>query len=503
MNANKNKLFAIYTPLLILFTIAVASFRTAALILDFDPTSGYFNSKTLITTANISAVSGVMLLFTYAPIRGSADKLRASFSTASTYLPTGIVAVALAFFSMDCFMKYKSLGRSFKELFAARNIPGMLLPILGILSLLAIGYFILNALVESRASEPRAALGICTVLLFALYASYLYFDSKLPLNAPNKIIDQMSYLFSALFFLYEIRISLGREKWNLYTAFGFIAVLLTGASSLPSIVLYFAEGMTVSDNIGETALTFCIFLFILSRIMLVADLRADTPSDFVDMMRAASNEREAYVSERRVKIESATSELIAAMLEETAAKVEESEKNNEGIPEEDLIEILESSEDITEDESKDGNGETKKAAEDHREIADENASDDMTEDESGVSWEDPEQPKKDADTLSDSEGRSDSEGDTDTVEEDSDTVEEDSEGDTDTAKEDSEDVNDVLLTKASEEFVTDGAILKYTGKEATEEDAAKEDVTEEDAAKKDVTEEDDDSENSPKEKPEE
>ncbi len=442
---NKNKLFAIYVPLLILLTITVVSFRTAALLIDFDPSSGYFDNKTLINIADIATAAGALLLFTYAPIRGGGERLIASFTTPATYIPTGIVGMALAFFSADCFIRYRSLDRTFGELLAARSITGMLLPILGALSLLAIGYFILNATVEDRASEPRSAFGLSAVLLLALYATYLYFDSSLPLNAPNKIVDQMAYLFSALFFLYEIRISLGREKWNLYIAFGFIAALLTGVSSLPSIVVYFANGLTVSNNIGENVLTLCIFIFIVSRISLVAKLRVDAESEFVAMMREASAERDAYISERSRKIESAMTELLASRIEEEAAV-----ENTVTAEEDDLIEIEESED--TEEEKTESSEEESDAEEIIEEKSEVQAEDSGAVSDVNEEYTDKKSPDENV----------------------SDTEDELLTGETEAA-----DKEDEVLTKTDTEYLTEGAILKYTGKESAEDSADKNDTPKE------------------------
>ena len=366
MNENRNRLFSVYRPLLFLLLAVAVSFRTAALIMDFDPLSGYFNDKALISIADISAFAGSVLLLTYAPIKGSKERLIASFSTPETYIPTGIVGVALAFFSADCFIRYKDLGRTFSELMAAKNIHGMLMPILAILSLLAIGYFTLNATVERRASEARGAFGLFAVLFFALYAAYLYFDSSLPLNAPNKIIDQMAYLFSALFFLYEIRISLGREKWNLYMAFGFVSALLTATSSIPALIFYFSRGTIISNEIGENVLTLCLFIFIASRIMLASTLRPDVESDFVNMMKEASQARNAYVDEKSEILESYVNDAIMpiAYTNETV----KTETTDDALADDDLIEVSETED--TKEESAEISDTDKESFEESAEISD-------------------------------------------------------------------------------------------------------------------------------------
>ena len=74
--------------------------------------------------------------------------------------------------------------------------------LLAALSIFSIAYYVANAFVIERTSTSRAAFGLANVATLALYASYLYFDTKLTLNSPNKIVDQVAFLFAALFFLY-------------------------------------------------------------------------------------------------------------------------------------------------------------------------------------------------------------------------------------------------------------------------------------------------------------
>jgi hypothetical protein len=118
------------------------------------------------------------------------------------------------------------------------------------------------------------------------------------INAPNKIVDQMAFIFASLFFLYEIRISLARECWHLYIAFGFIAATLGAYSSIPSIVMFFVKDTVISHSLEETLLTLCITLFIASRLVLACKLNPDRESEFVAAMRERADERNRYIVEK-------------------------------------------------------------------------------------------------------------------------------------------------------------------------------------------------------------
>ena len=160
------------------------------------------------------------------------------------------------------------------------------------MALLSIGYFAAHALIPEVKSNLRAHLGMSAALFYASYAALLYFDTTLPINAPTKLADQVAYLLCALFFLFETRIALGREKWELYTTFGLIAAAACAYSSLPTVVLYVINGQMISASIYEMTLTLASFFFILSRLILMRRLKTDAPSPFVSLIRAVAKTTE-------------------------------------------------------------------------------------------------------------------------------------------------------------------------------------------------------------------
>ena len=125
---------------------------------------------------------------------------------------------------------------------------------------------------------------------------YLYFSTALPINSPNKMLDQMAYLLAAVFFLYETRLSFGREKWRPYIAFGFIAATVCAYSSIPSIILYISNGETVSNTIYESTLTLALFIFIISRIILTAGLIEAKSSPTVSAIAKAAHLRQNEIN---------------------------------------------------------------------------------------------------------------------------------------------------------------------------------------------------------------
>ena len=225
----KAKLFGIYLPLFVISTLLAVILRSVACFTDYNFATDYFGSKGLISAGNYITVAACILYFTYIFTAKRDIRLIPNFTSPITYIPTGLVAVALLFIS-------RSLGES---AVSAHNksdritISFIVALLAAIFALFSILHFTLTAIDEKEHSTNRASFGLFTIIFMAFYSAYLYFDTSLPLNSPAKITDQMAYLFAAVFFLYETRLSLGREKWRGYIAFGFIAAMLTAYSVVP------------------------------------------------------------------------------------------------------------------------------------------------------------------------------------------------------------------------------------------------------------------------------
>lgn len=286
MNVNSKRI-TVYTVLALLAASVAVGLRTAACFRDLLFESGYYNSKILISSSAYVALFGCILLLSYMFI---AEKMspEPSFSSPKTYAPTGTVAIGLLFIALRLFESRRA---------ADNKISYYVTVLTAYLAILSIVHFFLNAFISDSKTELRGYFSLATVAFLAMYAAFLYFTSGLPLNATNKLIDQLAYLFSALFFLYESRISLGREKWRGYVALGLIASLLTAYSAFPSLIIYFARGRVISNSIEESILTATLFLFITSRLFLTASISENKKSAAVSAMREYAERRSAAVLE--------------------------------------------------------------------------------------------------------------------------------------------------------------------------------------------------------------
>ena len=290
--SSKTRKIKKFLPFLIIGIALTVALRTAACLTDFDLNSHYFNGKTLINIANYTTAIITLVCLTYPVFAERGRRYIASFSTPATYAPAGICAVAATFMGFNLL----NTPMPYKGEFNA-SITGPLQIVLGVLAILSVSYFVLNAFITSAPSVARGAAGCIATAFTAAYAAYLYFDTNLPLNAPNKIVDQLAFLSCALFLLYETRISLGRGKWRLYPAFGLVGALLCSYSAVPSLILYFVKGQLISRSIYENIFILAMGIFILCRLILLCHVKEDRESSFVTAAKEAISERQAVIDE--------------------------------------------------------------------------------------------------------------------------------------------------------------------------------------------------------------
>lgn len=283
--------FGVYAPLMLLVTVIATTLRTVAVFLGVTP-YGFFTHPVLSDVSAWFAVGGVLIALSYALVARKKPERVPTMKTPLTYIPAALLSICFLFFGAERVPEALRLLR-FGELSAVSITATLLI----VLCAASVAFVIAVCLIESPLSDRRANLGMCATLLFAVYAAFLYYDATLPLNAPIKIADQMAYLAFALYFLFEVRFSLGRERWGLYTSFGFIAGMMAAYSAIPSLLVYLAKGTLLSYSVAETILTLGVLVFITCRLLL-ADLVPDNSATPIvsEVIRVASK-REAAIAE--------------------------------------------------------------------------------------------------------------------------------------------------------------------------------------------------------------
>lgn len=293
---NRKKHLDIYLMILAILVVATATLRTIAVMTDLDYTYGVYDSTVLITVADWITFGGCIILLSYLASIPRGEKYHASFNNENTYVPSALVAASLIFLAITLASDTASrLNPFYTE--QLRDITVIMPIAASVLAVISVYYFFLNAYIKNCTSTRRASASFTAILFLCIYPAYLYFSDKLPINAPNKVVDQLAYLLSALFFLYEARISLGRDRWGAYTAFGMTASLLCAYSAIPSLIVYFAKREPVSDSLAENALTLSLFIFIVSRLLLMRELPHDTPTELVVKISERSAQRRKEIGD--------------------------------------------------------------------------------------------------------------------------------------------------------------------------------------------------------------
>ncbi len=305
---NTSVIYRLYLVALAMITAAAVTLRTIACFKYLDYSTGYFTDKLLIHISAGLAFGGAVLAVSYIFAERGGRKLIFDFTSSLNYVFAGTLGAALVFAAYRSFTVFKEARdfvNAYKNLYyyasevSSERIVMVVSLIAAILALCSVFHFASAALGEKLRSTRRADFGLVTVLFFALYAAYLYFSRTLPINSPCKITDETAFLAAAIFFLYETRISIGREKWRRYCAFGMIALLLTAYSAIPSLLVYiFKGGQTISDSIYETLLTLSVFLFVGARLLLTARLTEDREHRTVSILRAAAQIRAEELTPR-------------------------------------------------------------------------------------------------------------------------------------------------------------------------------------------------------------
>ena len=297
---NKNtKRSAILILITLLFSIATVILRTIAALKDLEDNLIYYGKSGLSTASAIVMFAGSILLLTLS-FSLKKEQLRAKFTSSLAYIPTGIVAAVLLLFTTAMFSKHLELDELSSMIPAASTASTFAL-VVSILAVLSAIHFTLNAFIPERHAKLRAYFAIGTLLLMASYAAYLYFNTSEPINSTNKLTEQMAYLFAALFLLFETRISLGREMWRAYAAFGSVAALLTASAGIPSMIFYLAKGAPLTHTIESAVLLTALFIFIFLKLCLAAISLRDEEAPEMAVLREYAEKRQDALDNKAIE----------------------------------------------------------------------------------------------------------------------------------------------------------------------------------------------------------
>ena len=267
---SKFKIYGIYMIVYLLLLPTLVTLGAVACMNHLGE-DGYFTVTTLADIANVGVTAAALFLFTYVFSADKKVKLIPSFTSPLNYGPCAVMAAALVFISVHL-VSGSRLSDGGIDAFSLA---------VGALALISVIYFAVSAISVKRRSIMRSDFGIIVLVFLCLYIAYIFFDNGTPINAPIKTATMMAFLFFSLFFLYETRLSLGREKWHFYVAFAFISSLVSAYASIPALVVYMIKGEVIGISIYETVLVFAFFLFATFKLFLVGELVPENGSNLV------------------------------------------------------------------------------------------------------------------------------------------------------------------------------------------------------------------------------
>ncbi len=305
MNTNSKRL-GIYLAIMLLTTAVATTLKTIACITSLNYTTGFFTDKSLVNVANAIVALTAIGMFSYL-FTAERISLKASFSTAATYVPTGVLGVATAFLGANLFsyvLRVSNYSPLEVKLLSQPGLPVLFGVLSALLSFLSIAHHFLNAFTTESKSTVRAYFAIATITFFAFYAILIYLDSTLSVNDHSKTLRQTTFLFGALFFLYEARISIGREMWRIYTAFGLVAASLSAYTAIPAIITYYVKGFVISScsqkslaSLSEYVLLIALFIFIMCRLYLTSTLKEIKENKLIALLDEYAKQREISTNE--------------------------------------------------------------------------------------------------------------------------------------------------------------------------------------------------------------
>ena len=291
----KRTILDIYLLTLIALGASAIALRTHSCVNFFNADTMHFTDKTVINIATAIIITALAAFVSYYRVGEKQMRLVAKNDNAATYIPSGIICIALMFTAVEKF-EFAAKGVFDKT---EKALP-IVANLVAIFALLSVAAFFVSIFIQKRENVYKAAFSLSIVIYLALYAAYLYFNKQThPTNSPNKIVDQMAYLFSAIFFLFETRIALGRAKWRLYIISGMCAGLLTAYSAIPALIVYFKDGYMLSDSVAESAVTLAIFIFIFSRVAQTRVLTPDVECEAAINISKLSSMRENEIEESK------------------------------------------------------------------------------------------------------------------------------------------------------------------------------------------------------------
>lgn len=290
----KKSIQGLYLASLALLGVLATALRTAALFTGYDFVSGYFTKKLINNISIVILISAIVLFATFLIYKKN-FRPRVDIGSPKDFVGSACIGVALIVMAFEVLLSSKNISNT-----PTSNIERIVTSGCALLAAAAVFYFLFSILFRNGAPKLQGLFSMATAMFLTFYALMLYFNKVSPLNSPAKLCDQMAYMASALFFIYETRLTLRRPMWKMYVVSGLWATVLTAYSSIPSLIVYIVRGSVISHTISENVLALAIFVFCLIRVISALTAEDDCENSMVSMVKTMHKERIAELEEARV-----------------------------------------------------------------------------------------------------------------------------------------------------------------------------------------------------------
>ncbi len=294
MSTRTRRSFAVLLTLAFILTVVACALRIVALS-RFEPEMGYYAIGDIWATVLHYLLFAAVLIFLVGGLylRGRME-LQPPVRGILFYTTNALLGAALAAFALFYFPLFfdGALTAVTDQFFLICTIC---------FALLGVFFCLNNTLSPDEDKDKRLLLGLSLPLMCIAQILYFYFETGSQINNPNKLLDQFAFGFTALFFLYQLRMLFGKPRYAAECTFGFIAMVFTAAASIPSMIYTLWHGEFLYTNAAHDVLMLAFFLYTAIRMVRILMAESTEGSTLLKLLEEAENPAEALAKHEIVE----------------------------------------------------------------------------------------------------------------------------------------------------------------------------------------------------------
>lgn len=206
-------------------TLVAIILRTVNITSFYDADIGYFEKSAMPIIMNIWLICSVIVFFVLSLLLNQKNALtQASEGSIFFKIASGICAIGTLAASISLISHSELSKLSFLIIFT---------------SVACAAYFALYLL--KMVPSYNAILALSPILICVIILSVTYFDIHTQMNSPHKMLIHFACIGCMLGFLAEARFLADKKRKKLYLFSISSALFFSGATSIPSIILYFSK----------------------------------------------------------------------------------------------------------------------------------------------------------------------------------------------------------------------------------------------------------------------